>query len=185
MDEEKEYIDNYGLIFLAIKNLHLYWKNEDELQEYKDYGSDGLLKGIRTYDSSKNTKRTTYYYECIRNELLHLLLARTRKKRTGKVISYNAIINDDGDELIDLLPSDLNIEEDIETKIRDEKLLDIINHLPLERDRWVIKYLYGLDGYEKLTTVELAKRWGVSKQCITGRKTKVLGILWRKIKGKL
>ena len=52
MDENEKYLQYKALINLAIKNLHIYWKTEDEFREYDDAGVDGIIKGIRTYENA-------------------------------------------------------------------------------------------------------------------------------------
>lgn len=184
--DENELVKKYEkLIYLGIKNLHIYWKTNDEFQDYVDSGYDGIIKGIRTYDSTKDVKQSTYVYTCIETELKRRIYLNTMNKRSQKVISLNLLANDlDDTELIDLIPSDVDVEKEIETKIDNEKLLDLVNHLPIQKDRYVIKLFFGLDGYEPMNCNQIAKRWGVNKNMIIARKNRALGILWRRIKEK-
>lgn len=180
MDEEQEVKDQTPLIYIALKNEKLYWKNEDEKQEFVDAGYDGLIKGIRSYDITKGIKKSTYYYRCIKYEMFHVIAKKQRKKRTAKVVSLNYEINDE--ELQDFIPSATNLEEDIIQKEKNEQLLDLVNTLPIAKDRYVIKMMFGLDGFEQLSASEIARRWGVNKNAIIQRKNRALRILNYKIR---
>lgn len=181
MNEEEEYIKNKPLINLAFKQLNLHYHSTYEFEEYNDAGLDGLLQGIRTYDESKGVKKSTYYYACIRNEINKLIYQKQMQKRKAIVISINTPLNEDGDELLDILPSKVNIEKEIEESIRNEKLLDLVNELA-PKDREIIKYSFGLDGYEKMSTRQIGMLFKNHHNAIAQRRTKALRQLWYKIK---
>ena len=179
MDEEKEYLEHKGLIYLAIKKEKIYWKTEDEFQDFVDGGTDGLLQGIRTYDPSLGIKKSTYYYRNIKFGLGIVISYKTRMKRNMETVSLNKLIDSvDDTELIDMIPGSENVEAEVEKKIMTEKLIEMIDKLPIPRDRWVIKHMYGLDGYEMLNASELARRWGVNKNMIISRKNRAIRILY-------
>ena len=69
-NNEDELVKKYErLIYLALKNKHIYWKTNDEFQDYIDSGYDGLIKGIRTFDEAKGIKESSYVYICIETEI--------------------------------------------------------------------------------------------------------------------
>ncbi len=189
MSEEELYIKNKGLIYMAIKQKHLYWNTDDEFQQYYDAGEEGLIKGIKTYDSTKGYKISTYLYTCICNEIHKYIQINNlpkRKNRFGKDISLNKLVvneNESLSELIDFIPSDVNIEEEIEKKIRHENLLKYVNNLKNERDKEVIKHFYGLEGRKSKSTREIARDWGVSQNAINSRRIRALNTL-KKVYGK-
>ena len=84
MEENSLIEEHKGLIYLAIKENHIYWKTEDEYQDYIDAGYDGLLQGIRTYDTTKGIKPSTYYYTCIKNEMIKVITLKNRKKNSRR-----------------------------------------------------------------------------------------------------
>ena len=84
--------------------------------------------------------------------------------------------------MLDLIPSDFNLEQKVEDNIRNEKLIEMIDHLPNMKDRLCIKMLYGLDGWHEISASELARRWGVNKNAIISRRNKVLRMLWYRIR---
>lgn len=180
MDEEQEYKNNIGLIFIAIKSLHIYWQTEDELQYYKDYGTDGLLKGIRSYDSTKGFKKSTYYYACIENEIKRALHKKVKEKNI-KIISLNQNIEED--ELQDFISSGLDLERELINKENTEKIIRAINSLKIERDKCVIKYYFGLDGFPKLNMTQIGKIYNCNKNAIMFRKNRALRQLWHKLRG--
>lgn len=180
VNEEQEYLNNVGLIHLAMKNLHIYWKTEDEHQEYIDAGTDGLLRGIRTYDSSKNIKKSTYYYACISLGIKQVIFSKQYLKRKGQVVSLNQTIEEG--ELIDYIVSNTNVEDEVLEKERKELVLEAVNKLPIEKDKELIKYTYGLDGYPLINGIQLAKMWGLNKNAIYQRRDRAYNKLWRIIK---
>ena len=182
MTNEEEIIKKQTpLIYLAIKKEHLYWKTEDEFQDFVDAGYDGLLKGIRNYDDTKGVKASTFYYTCIRHEMHKVIYKKNLKKNSMKTISLNTMITGQ-DEIGDLIPSDYDLESTIVQRIESERLIDLVDHLPIPRDRYVIKYLFGLDGYKEMSATKLAERWGVNKNAIIHRKNRALRQLWIRIK---
>lgn len=182
MDENEKYLQYKGLIFLAIKKKNIYYKTEDEFQEYVDVGTDGLLKGIRTYDNTKGVKESTYVYKCIETEIKKKVYLKTMKKRTGKVVSLNKVATDTGDEIIDLIASDVDVEKEVEDKIIGERIVEIIDTLPIKKDQEVVKFCYGLDKHEQLNCSQLARKWGVNKNAIITRKNRAIKKLWIKLK---
>ena len=149
MTNEDELVKQYeGLIYLAIKRLHIFWRTDEERQEYIDSGYDGLIAGIRKYDSTKGVKQSTYVYKCIEMELKKRIYLNQMQKRNQKIVSLNTSIEDI--ELIDLIPDDTDIEKIITDKETSENLVRLINHLPNEKDRLVVKMMFGLDGWEQM-----------------------------------
>lgn len=181
--EDDLIVEHRGLIFLAIKNEHFYWKTDDEFQDFVDAGYDGLLQGIRTYDPNKNIKESTYYYTCIKNEMIKVITNKHRIKNQAKVVSLNTLVSDMEDtELIDLIPSTTDVEQEVFTMVRNERLIELINRLPIEKDRYVIKMMFGLDGWTQMSASAIARRWGVNKNSIIERKNRALRQLWYRIR---
>lgn len=182
MSEEELIVKHKGLIFLAIKEMRLYWKTQDEYQDFVDAGYDGLLNGIRSYNKDKGIKPSTYYFTCIKHEIGKTIQRKTRKRCTGKVISLNLQINEVDDELIDIIASDVDIQKEVEDKLLAERIVEIVEELPIEKDIEVIKHNFGLDGYKQVSCSELARMWGVNKNSIIFRKNRALRQLWRMLK---
>lgn len=156
------------IVKYVIKDMGLGYKFDD----LYDVGIIGFVRGINGYDENKNSKITTYLYECIKNEILKYLEQENKK---GVVVSLNTTINNDI-ELIDIIPS---YEEYDEKLYLDEMLWAINRRLSFlkERDEIIFKHLYGLDGYKVLSYEELGKKFNMTKQNITRIRKKVINIL--------
>jgi len=176
MDKEKLILDNLALINLMIKKLNCRCKTQDEYQEYYDYGLEGLIRGAKKYDESKGAV-STFLCACIRNEIIKCFYLKQMPKRfnpAGADISLNFELYEDNlygyTELGELLEDpNVNIEEEVETKEKYRILLEAVNDLKNVKDRVALKMYYGLDGYEQSNYLEIAKKFGVSKNCICTR----------------
>ena len=157
VEEENEYVSkmktdkdarnkliehNLRLVAHIVKKFESKYKDTDDLISI---GTIGLIKGIDSYDVSKNIKITTYAARCIENEIL--MYFRSNKKYVNDV-SLNDYIGVDKDgnsiSLIDVLPDD---DLDLTTKISNS--IDI---------QLLIKYLDSLKEQEKLIII---KRYGL------------------------
>lgn len=92
-----------------------------------------------------------------------------------KCASLNDIINEEGDELLELIPSDseeddkLLIDERVKNEIK--KALDLLD----ERERPIIKYYFGLDtGCEAMTLEAIGEKYDLTKERIRQIKEKAI-----------
>lgn len=170
MTEEEIILNNLPLIYQCIKQLNLYWRTEDEWQDYYGSGLIGLIIGAKTYDESKGCTLSTYLMPCIRNKIKQHLIGKTRVKRgcgVVKPISIDLEVGDEGSLISDFIVDDrVNIEKEVERKILLETIIDILNNMKNEKDALVTKMHYGLDGYPEMTYREIAERYGVSTTMI-------------------
>lgn len=170
-DKEQLVLDNQGLIIKVMKDLHLYWENDEEFDDYYYEGLIGLIKGAKEYDYSKSNS-STFLYVCIKNQINHFLLYKNTKGRTnpyGKDVSLNTLISEE-DELLDIIPDKNDVSKEVEKKIREEAILEAINNLPREKDGLVIKMYYGLDGYPALGSLKkVSEVLGVSNSMVYQR----------------
>lgn len=156
--------------------------------ESKDIGSDdlisigtiGLIKGVDSYDSSKNIKITTYVAKCAENEIL--MYFRSNKKFNNEISLNNSIgVDKDGNEisLIDVIPSK---DEDISTKILngiDAELL--INYLDVlsKKEKDIIIMRYGLFNEDVFTQKEIAKKMKISRSYVSRMEKRALFKLYK------
>ena len=87
--------------------------------------------------------------------------------------SLNQIINEDGDELLELIPDDITdkdaLEIDIKLKEEINKTLSILN----ERERVIIELYFGINsGCESMTLESIGERYGLTKERIRQIKEK-------------
>lgn len=180
--EEQMILDNLGLIYVAIKQLCLVYKTEDEFQDYYDSGLIGLIKGVRTFDDNKKNKPSTFLVPCIKNEIKHYLKAKTTKKRfneNGKTVSLNVLTGEDENtELAEYIKDkSINIEKQVERKIEIENIVHRINKMKNIKDALVLKMYFGLDGFTERNFKEISDVLKVSQQRIRERFYRGLEIL--------
>ena len=89
--------------------------------------------------------------------------------------SLNEIINEDGDELLELIPDDITdkdaLEIDIKLKEEINKTLSILN----ERERVIIELYFGINsGCESMTLESIGERYGLTKERIRQIKEKAI-----------
>ena len=84
-------------------------------------------------------------------------------------------------EAITVIADDINIEEDIETKMDIEKLRIAIDCCLDKREREIIEYRYGLFGKEELPQREIAKRLKISRSYVSRIEKRALEKLYEYI----
>lgn len=142
-------------------------KNED-IDDLISIGTIGLIKGIDSFSTNKNTKITTYIAKCIENEILMYYRAN---KRNNKNISLNEPIGFDkeGNEitLLDILKTPKpDFALDIHTQ-NNIKLLDKYFNVLNEREKEIITKRYGLYDIDKKTQKEIAKEFKISRSYVS------------------
>ncbi len=142
-------------------------KNED-MDDLISIGTIGLIKGIDSFNTSKNAKLTTYIAKCIENEIL--MFYRTNK-HNSKNISLNEPIGYDkeGDEitLIDILKTP-TVDYAIDIHNQDNiKLLNKYFSVLNNREKDIINKRYGLNGERKKTQREIAKDFKISRSYVS------------------
>ncbi len=163
---------NLRLVAHIIKKYNQNTSIQDDLVSI---GTIGLIKAINTFDPEKSIKLSSYASRCIENEIL--MYFRNNKK-SAQDVSLNDTIDTDKDgnplTLMDIMASDENIDEDIDTKINIQKLSKYITETLTEREKEVIIYRYGLFSKDILTQRELAKRMNISRSYISRIEKKAL-----------
>ena len=161
-------LDNVNLIYYVLKKMNLY-KNADE---YYDICMIGLIKAADTFDASKGYTFSTYGISCIRSELLGYIRQENRNKRKSNynTISLEMTIYQENDDreinLIDTLPSKVNIEEEIianEEKELLEEALKILN----DKELLVISYMFGINGYDEIKQKDIATILGMQQGSVS------------------
>ncbi len=141
-------------------------------------GTIGLIKGINTFDSSKNTKLATYAARCVENEILMHL--RSTKKLNREMLLQESIGSDKEGNKISLLDiidaADETIVEKVEKSINKDKLYDKLTDLS-SRERKVLEYRYGLKDKERLTQREVADILDISRSYVSRIEKKAINNL--------
>lgn len=148
-------------------------------------GTIGLIKGINTFDNSKNTKLATYAARCVENEILMHL--RSTKKLNQEILLQETIGSDkEGNEirLFDVLENDEeSVVNKVEQNVNKEKLYEMLKHLP-RREKRVLELRYGLFNGEQLTQREVASILGISRSYVSRIEKKAVADLTNLFKDK-
>ncbi len=145
-----------------------YYTSGCEQDDLISIGTIGLIKAISTFDSEKGIRLATYASRCIENEIL--MYFRNIKKTAQDVYISDPIETDkEGNTLtlIDVIADDSDIAEEIDKKIKLQKLRVIIGGVLDEREYEIIKMRYGLFDEKELTQREVAKKLGISRSYVS------------------
>ncbi len=157
-----------------------YCGNPNEQDDLVSIGTIGLIKAIDTFKADKNIKLSSYASRCIENEILMHFRA---KKKNALDISLDETIDTDKDgnalTLMDIMSSEENLIDQIDSKINLEKVNNFIRSLP-KREQTIIFMRYGLDGSEPLTQKEVAQALGISRSYVSRIEKKVIQQLSKK-----
>lgn len=163
---------NLRLVAHIIKKYYSTYKEQDDLISI---GTIGLIKAIDSFKSEKETRLATYAARCIENEIL--MYFRSMKK-TAAEVSMNEPIDTDKHgntlTLMDIIACDDTILEDIDIKMKLERLSKLILKVLDDREKTVITYRYGIGGINPLTQRETAKKLGISRSYVSRIEKKAL-----------
>ena len=168
---------NLRLVAHIVKKFESVYKDTDDLISI---GTIGLIKGIDSYDSSKNIRITTYAARCIENEIL--MYFRSNKKY-GNDVSLNDYIGVDKDgnsiSLIDVIQDeDVDLSMKVSNSIDIEALIKYLDVLK-KQEREIIIKRYGLFNSKEYTQKEIAHEMGISRSYVSRIEKKALYKLLR------
>lgn len=173
---------NLRLVAHVIKKYYSIGHDPDDLISI---GTIGLIKGIDTFKYEKGTRLATYAARCIENEVL--MYFRNQKK-TAQDVSINEPIDTDKDgnalTLIDIVAGDDDIINDIDLKMKSEKLYIYIQEVLQPRERMILKLRYGLNGLKPLTQREVASKMDISRSYVSRIEKKALSLLRKRFEEK-
>ena len=154
-----------------------------EADDLISVGTIGLMKAIDSFDYDKGVQLGTYASRCIDNEILMVLRANKKHKED---LSLNTVIGGDkeGNDfmLMDIIPSDDELEDIAQTNFFIEKVSNNVNKLLSKREKEVLEKRYGLHGEKVLTQKELAKELNISRSYVSRIEAKALQIIKDSIK---
>lgn len=140
------------------------YDNEDLIS----IGTIGLIKGVKTFKSDKNIKLSTYCARCIENEIL-MSLRITKKHKSTLSLNEPAGKDKDGNEfsIIERIKDvKMNVENEVETLMQIEKMMNSIQDILTEREFLIVKYRYGLD-CDPLPQREVGEILGISRSFVS------------------
>lgn len=152
-----------------------YYSKTNDTDDLISIGTIGLIKAIDSFNAEKGTRLATYASRCIENEILMHF-------RAGKKVANDVYLNDtleidkDGNPLTieDTISSPDDLADNLEVKVRWEKVAKIIENMEDEREREIIILRYGLDNKKPLTQREVAQRLNISRSYVSRIEKKVL-----------
>ena len=191
-NEELEYFEKYrngdeeAREILILRNMRLvahmvkhYVPADKDRDEMISIGTVGLIKAVMTFDYKKGSRFATYAAKCIDNELL---MALRGEKKHNREISINEPIGTDkeGNEINILDTLAIDSSEYIDILVM-ECNLDILRKamscVLSEREKFILKKRYGLDGESVYPQRELAAQMNISRSYVSRIEKKALGKL--------
>ena len=166
---------NLRLVAHIIKKYYASYKEQEDLISI---GTIGLIKAVGTFDSNKGIRFATYASRCIENEIL--MHFRGRKKYAQDLYIQDPIdVDTDGNSLplLDIMAQDGDILEDVDSKLKRDRLHSYINQALDAREQQVIRLRYGLDGKAPMAQREVAALLGISRSYVSRIEKKAVGIL--------
>ena len=156
---------NLRLVAHIVKKYYNTGADQDDMISI---GTIGLIKAVSTFKNDKGIRLATYASRCIENEIL--MYFRNQKKSAQDVFISDPIDTDkDGNALtlIDVIADGTDIAEEIDTKIKLERLRLIMPVCLDKREAEIIKLRYGIGGCEELTQREIAKKLNISRSYVS------------------
>ena len=174
--------DKNARAILIERNLRLvshivkkYYSKTNDTDDLISIGTIGLIKAIDSFKPDKKVRLATYASRCIENEVL--MHFRASKKNANDIYLNDTLeVDKDGNSLTieDTISSEVDLAEDLENKIRWEKVSKIIENLDDEREKEIIILRYGLNNKKPLTQREVAQRLNISRSYVSRIEKNVL-----------
>ena len=141
-------------------------------------GTIGLIKAVSSFKPNKGIRLATYAARCIENEIL--MYFRSSKNSAQDVYISDPIDTDkDGNALtlIDVITDNTDIVENLDLKVKLEKLKVYLKSTLSPRELKIIELRYGLKGSKELAQREVAKQLGISRSYVSRIEKKALNKL--------
>jgi RNA polymerase sporulation-specific sigma factor len=181
LEAKKKLIEhNLRLVVHIIKK---YYSSSNEQEDLISIGTIGLIKAINTFDSEKGTRLATYAARCIENEIL-MHFRNQRKKAQDISVSEPIDIDGEGNPLtlMDIICTDDTIVDELDLKIKSEKLYKYLEEISDPREKLILTLRYGLFGHRIYTQREVAKLLNISRSYVSRLEKKALLRLKKKFK---
>ena len=154
-----------------------YGANENQ-EDLISIGTIGLIKAVNTFDPKKGARLATYAARCIENEILMYFRGQ---KKCAQDVSLQEPIDVDGEgnplTLGDILSSEDTIADDLDIRMKTERLHAFLDAMPEGREKQTIVLRYGLYGNPVHTQRMVAKKLGISRSYVSRIEKKTLAAL--------
>lgn len=171
---------NLRLVAHIVKKYYSAYSEQDDLISI---GTVGLIKAVDSFKPDKGTRLATYAAKCVENEIL--MHFRSLKKSAHDISLEDPIDSDsEGNPLtlMDIICTPDSIADDLDLKIKSEKLRELVADISDPRERAITVMRYGLDGNEPLTQREIASLLGISRSYVSRIEKRVLERLGKELK---
>ena len=141
-------------------------------------GTIGLIKAIDSFNPASGSRFATYAGKCLQNEIL--MYFRSQKKQALESSLNDAVETDkDGNPLtyMDIISTDDDIAEQIDLKIKIEKMMNGINNLLTPTEKQIIVLRYGLGCTKPITQREVAQKLKISRSYVSRLESKAISKL--------
>lgn len=133
---------NLRLVAHIVKKYYSTARDQDDLVSV---GTVGLIKAIDSFNPENGARFATYAGKCLQNEILMYFRAQ---KKHSVVTSINdpVDVDKDGNPLtyLEIIASDDDVSDEIDKKMRVEKILKAISEKLDDRERKIMILRYGL-----------------------------------------
>ena len=178
----REILINHNLRLVA--HIVKKYSNSLEADDLISVGTIGLIKAVDSFDENKGVLLSTYASRCIENEILMLIRANKKHKET---ISLNSVLSPKADSDDMELTNFISAEDEEEVFHQVERgclMQDVIVAMnkylsPMECE--IMKYRYGICGYDLKTQKEVADIFNISRSYISRIESKCLKILQKNL----
>ncbi len=160
----------HNIIVVISRVVKVFYSFPFDKKDLVSIGIQGLIKAVDTFDSSKNTKFTTYAITCIDNEIG--MFIRKEQKRITDVgmdeIAYKDEKNGDDIEFDKMLVDDsaIDLQADYLKKEEYKIIRALISGLP-ERERKIIMLRYGFINNRCYGQAEIASMLNMSQSYVS------------------
>lgn len=162
MDINKKIKDNEGLIGKVLKDIHFRQIKDGDYDEVYSAGRIGLYFGIITYDGS--TKPSTYYYKCIKNEIMKTFQIKSAKKNKFNDSARSIEYEYEEGTLEEVLADDVDLEKELLLdELKSEVRYTISKLKPKHQE--ILKLHFGID-CEPVTFEKMVDIFGTTRQNI-------------------
>ena len=164
---DAEFLQWRGLVIsIAIKYISALELDGSTMEDIIQIGSIGLLYAHNSYDETKGV-RASYYYTCIKHQILDSIKRTTYQKRKANINSISTqstVVLPSGDTstLEEILEDDIDIEAQVIDKLLSEQMLEEFKSILKEKE-YNIFYLKVMERY---TFQQIAKIYKCSRQAI-------------------
>ncbi|MDR2525361.1 MAG: RNA polymerase sporulation sigma factor SigK [Oscillospiraceae bacterium] len=168
---------NLRLVVHVIKK---YYSSCTEQDDLISVGTIGLIKAINTFRLEKGARLATYAARCIDNEIL---MHFRNQKKTAQDVSMSEPIDVDSEgnplTLMDVISVDDTISDEIDLKMKVERLYQFLGKMQEGREREIIVLRYGLYGNDYHTQRQVAKKLGISRSYVSRIEKRALQVMQR------